>query len=214
MDFTQARVNMVKSQAVPNMVRDPALLQGLLQVPREDFATSAFREFAYSDMPIPLNDGGRRALTPVQIGWMIQELQLSRGDRVLVIGAGSGYECALLAGMGMTVFALESDAELATRGQQLTDPSQVQWRTAPLAEGWSEAGRFDGILICGAVASIPNRIVGQLQEDGVLVGIVGRIGEVTMRAVRVSGIPVRQETLFETVAPSLPGLGDDGSFRL
>lgn len=214
MDFTQARVNMVKCQAVPNMVREPALLEGLLQIPREDFAIGSHREFAYSDLPIPWNDGGRRSLTPVQTGWLIQEMQLTAGDRVLVIGAGSGYECAVLAAMGMTVFALESDPELAARGAKLTDPAKVQWQVAPLAEGWSQGGRYDGILFCGAVPTLPNRIVGQLQEDGVLVGILGSVGEVAMRAVRVSGIPVRQETLFETVAPSLPGFGDDAVFRL
>ncbi|MBF0614066.1 MAG: hypothetical protein HQL92_02815 [Magnetococcales bacterium] len=214
MDFTEARVNMVKSQAVPNMVQNQALLEGLLRIPREDYTTSAHREFAYSDHPVLWDDGGRRSLTPVQTGWMIQELDLTAGDRVLVVGAGSGYECAVLSAMGMEVFAVESDADLAARGARLTDPARVQWRVAPMADGWTDAGRFDAILICGAVAELPNKLIGQLQPDGVLVGIVGQSGDVTMRAVRVSGIPVRQVTLYETVAPVLPGFGESGGFRL
>ncbi|MBF0341361.1 MAG: protein-L-isoaspartate O-methyltransferase [Magnetococcales bacterium] len=214
MDFTQARVNMVKSQAVPNMVLDTALLEGLLSVPREDFAFATHRELAYSDLPVPWNDCGRRSLTPLQTGWLIQEMRLSTGDRVLVVGAGSGYECAVLAAMGMEVFALEADAELAARGEKLTDPSRVRWHAGSLDDGWSQAGRYDGILICGAVNAIPAKLTGQLQPDGFLVGIVGRAGEVNMLAVRIPGGSLKQETLFDTVAPLLPGCGQDAGFRL
>ncbi|MEO5345433.1 MAG: hypothetical protein H7834_03525 [Magnetococcus sp. YQC-9] len=213
MDYNLARVNMVKSQTVPNMVLDEALVAGMLKVSREEFTIPAHKELAYSDFPVAWNDSGRRALTPLQTGLMIQEMAMSAGDRVLVIGAGSGYECALLAAMGMEVFALESDAELAARGARLTEGSRVSWQVGSLADGWSEAGRYDGILIAGAVAKIPNKIIGQLQPDGVVTAIVGRGGDVVMRAVKISGVPVREEAIFDTVAPILPGFGDDG-FRV
>ncbi|WP_420905867.1 protein-L-isoaspartate O-methyltransferase family protein [Candidatus Magnetaquiglobus chichijimensis] len=213
MDYNLARVNMVKSQAVPNMVLDETLLAGMLRVSREAFTTPAHRMLAYSDMPVAWNDSGRRSLTPLQTGQMIQALALSAGDRVLVIGAGSGYESALLAAMGMKVFALESDAELAARGARLTEGADVTWRVAPLADGWSEAGRYDGILICGAVATVPNKIVGQMQPDGALTAILGLTGDVVMRGVKISGVPAREEALFDTVAPILPGFGD-GGFRV
>ncbi|MBF0128335.1 MAG: protein-L-isoaspartate O-methyltransferase, partial [Magnetococcales bacterium] len=187
MDYTQARVNMVKSQAVPNMVRDPALLAGMLRIPREAFVDAAYREVAYMDVPVPWSDSGRRSLTPLQTAWLIDALEVGKGSQVLVIGAGSGYEVALLSSMGALVCALESDPDLAARGETLTSAEGVRWRVGPLAEGWSGEEKFDAILVCGAVPVIPFMVLGQLQPEGILAGIIGQAGDAVMRARKVHG---------------------------
>ncbi|MEO5334513.1 MAG: hypothetical protein H7839_21060 [Magnetococcus sp. YQC-5] len=219
MDYTQARVNMVKSQAVPNLVRDPALLAGLMKVPREEFVHSTRKEVAYADIPIPWNDTGRRSLTPLQTAWMIQALEVKEGHRVLVIGASSGYEVALLRAMGASVYALEVDPDLAARGAMLTGSDQVFWQVGPLNEGWhaegeTQTGRFDAILICGAVPAIPAKALGQLQGHGVMAVIIGQEGDVVMQAVRIRGGGFGMESLFDTVAPVLPGFTSGQAFQL
>lgn len=215
MDFSTARSNMVKSQATPNRVVNPALLASLGRVSRERFVAEAFRDFAYSDLPIPLSSAsGRTALTPLQLSWMIQALEVKPGDKVLVIGAGKGYEAALLADMGVRVFALESDETLA--GTHLINTPQVEWRSGDLTQGWPEESPFDGILLCGAVPGVPNKPIGQLGKQGRLVAILGNEGDSIMQAVRMVGIAGgdRPEYLFETTTGMLPGFEKKERFKL
>lgn len=213
MDYTQARVNMVKSQVVPNMIRDPALLAGLMKIPREEFVHTAYRDMAYSDIPVPWNNSSRRSLTPLQTAWLIQAMEVKADQRVLVIGAGSGYECALLREMGATVFALEADAALAERGKTLSGFDRITWRSAPLHEGWQGDGLFDAILVCGAIPRLPANLVKQLNEVGVMVVILGQEGDVVMQAVRVQST-ARQEILFDTAASVLPDFESKQGFVL
>lgn len=208
MDFVLARTNMVKSQIAPNSVTDTNLLDSLLTVEREAFVDVGFRDFAYSDLPIPCQGTERRMLKPLQVARMIQALEVVANNRVLVIGAGSGYEAAILAKMGCRVFAQESNPDLAAIGQRLLPPEQVQWRVGDVNLGWPEVSPFDGILLCGSVVSVPNRPIGQLGRSGRLVAVVGKPGGIIMRVVRMIGISGgdRPEVLFETVATPLSGV--------
>ncbi len=214
MDYTQARVNMVKSQAVPNLVRDSALLAGLMKVPREAYVATTHRELAYSDMPIPWDETARRSLTPLQTAWLIQAMKVKAGDRVLVVGAGSGYEAALLANMGAEVFALEADAALAARGEALTKDLKVRWQVAPVIAGWSGEGSFNAILIGGAIPAVPDKIMEQLDGQGVLVTVIGQAGDVVMPAVAIQATTAQQEVLFQTVAPVMVGFEAEQKFKL
>lgn len=217
MDFQLARVNMVRSQVAPNRVTDNNLLDSLLVVPREQFVAEAYRDFAYSDYAVPLPGvEGRRFLKPLQVAWLIDALQVQSGDRVLVVGAGVGYEAMVLARMGAEVFALEADPALTSQGEALCSGESVQWRTGSLANGWPEASPFDAILICGAVDAVSNKLIGQMGKNGRLTAIVGRVGEPIMQGVRMVGISGgdRPERLFETVADPLPGFGMPERFVL
>ncbi|MEO5366149.1 MAG: protein-L-isoaspartate O-methyltransferase [Magnetococcus sp. WYHC-3] len=217
MDYTTARSNMVNSQVAPNRIRDTALVAAFRQVPRECYVDPAQAVFAYSDAPISLDPSGHRLmLSPVQQAWLIEALGVGPGDKVLVVGAGTGYEAALLARMGVNVHALESNAELLQRGRGLTQDSGVEWRQGDLEEGWPQSSPFDGILFGAAATVIPSKLVGQLGSDGRLVAIVGQPGSPVMVAQKVVGVSGsdRPEHLFETVAPHLPDLLPGGGFQL
>ncbi len=210
MDFTQARVNMVKSQLAPNRVEDPQLLDTLLEVPREAFVDSSQQAFAYSDHAVSMDGGERRYLKPLQMSLMIQALKIKAGERALVLGAGTGYEAAVLSQLGAEVLAVESDAALVARGEKLPAAAKVRWRTGEPAKGWAEEGPCHAILFCGSVQSVPGRIIDQLHPEGRLVAVVGQPGDVVMSAVRILGSGSHKpETLFETVAPPL--VGDEGA---
>jgi protein-L-isoaspartate(D-aspartate) O-methyltransferase len=215
MDLGLARTNMIKSQLIPNQVQDERLLDVLGQVPREAFVAPAYRSFAYSDYPLPLGEGSRRMLKPLQSVWMIQSLQAQPDERILVVGAGSGYEAAVLAKMGAKVYALESQRELVESGRQEASHTDISWHVGPLAAGWPEQQPFDAILLCGAVPEVPRGLVQQLDAQGRLICIVGKPGASVMRAIQVWGQDHagQPETLFDTVATALPGF-ETRSFEL
>ncbi|OSM04970.1 protein-L-isoaspartate O-methyltransferase family protein [Magnetofaba australis] len=216
MDTAQARANMVKSQVLPNNVQNEALLAAMNSVARENFAPEKFAAAAYSDMAIPLDDQGRRMLSPLQAAWLIQSLDIQPGAKALVVGAGLGYEAALLATMGAKVYAVESDAALAELGKAATAGLDVQWRVGELAEGWKDPAPYDAILFCGAADKTPSQPVGQLTDDGRLSIIHGVAGEPVMAGVKIVGFggADHAETLFETVATPLPGLAGGSGFTL
>ncbi|MBF0462818.1 MAG: protein-L-isoaspartate O-methyltransferase [Magnetococcales bacterium] len=205
---------MVKSQIAPSGVDNLALLDAFLATPREEFVIASHKEFAYSDHALPLN-AARRALKPLQIARLMQALAVDHGHKVLVVGAGSGYEAALLTRLGAVVFALESDSALVEQGRQLSGSAPVRWRLGTPELGWADRGPFDAILVCGSVETIPSALLSQLGGTGRLVAIVGKMGDPVMYAVRVQGNKEQKtETLFETVAfPLVTGEGTQ-PFRL
>ncbi|MBF0159070.1 MAG: protein-L-isoaspartate O-methyltransferase [Magnetococcales bacterium] len=211
-NISQARYNMVKSQIIPNRVTDERLVASFMAVAREPFVDPKWHDFVYSDHPLPISPN-RYALKPLQIAWMIQSLSLASAGRVLVVGAGGGYEVALLSHVGHEVYALESDATLDA--PRILSTGSIAWKVGVLGEGWPESAPYDAILCCGAVLAVPNALLRQLAPEGVLVAIVGEPGAAVMRAVRYRAAGQDQpELLFETVAGHLPGLDSDQRFIL
>jgi protein-L-isoaspartate(D-aspartate) O-methyltransferase len=215
MDFNAARINMVKAQVAPNKIHEPELLDGMMAVSREDFIDSNHQDLAYSDIQVAIG-GSRRCLKPLQSAQLIKAVEIKKGDKVLVVGAGTGFEAAVLANMGAEVFAVESSSELADKGKKLTQADNVQWLVGDLEQGWDAQGPYDGILFGGAVATIPNKPVGQLTGDGSLAAIVGKSGDAVMTLTRIKGLSGggHPEPILETVADVLPGMEPTGRFEL
>ena len=175
--FAEARAAMVDSQLRAEGIADPAVLAAMGAVPREDFVAEGLRPIAYSDRAIPL--AAKRALMPpAALGQLIQALAPVPGDRVLVVGAGTGYSAAILTAMGVAVTALESDSALAAiaRGQGIAIAD------GPLASGYPADAPYDFILIDGAVEELPEAIIDQLAEGGRLAAALAE-GGVTRLAV-------------------------------
>ncbi|MBF0145517.1 MAG: hypothetical protein HQL84_06255 [Magnetococcales bacterium] len=214
MNFALARENMVKSQILPNRVIEPELLEVFSTASREDFIDKKHKEIAYSDYPVSM--GSRRCLTPLPIARMIQSMTAGPGKKILVVGAGTGYEALLLAKLGATVHALEMDESLATKGRNLTAKTGIHWKTSPLADGWSDAAPFDGIMVCGAIPAVPEPLLAQLSLGGTLTAIIGNEGEVIMNMVRIDGPGAigRPKVIFQTVADVLPGFPRPNRFEL
>ncbi|ABK43482.1 protein-L-isoaspartate(D-aspartate) O-methyltransferase [Magnetococcus marinus MC-1] len=215
MDFALARTNMVKSQVQPHEVLDETLLGSMMVVEREQFFPADRQYMAYSDMPITMAPG-RRCLTPMQIAWLIKSAKVTQGSKVLLVGATTGYEAALMAHMGAQVFALECDPGLADKGAELTQALAVSWQVGDLTQGWASAAPFDAIILTGAVEKMPAALAKQLDAYGVMVAVVGQAGAATMSAVRVIG-PTglhHPERLYETRIDPLPGFAEPVAFQL
>jgi protein-L-isoaspartate(D-aspartate) O-methyltransferase len=208
MDIEQARFNMIEQQIRPWDVLDPAVLQLLAVVKREDFVPAAYRSMAFMDTEIPL-PAGQCMLAPRVEARLLQELQLQRHENVLEIGAGSGFMAALLAHRARQVLSLEIEPELAKMAQDNLRGAAVMNATVRCLDGSvGVAGEapFDAIVLSGSVAEVPRALLEQLKIGGRLVAIVG--DEPVMRArlyKRVDDASWSQVDLFDTVAPRLRG---------
>ena len=180
-DYQAARDAMIDSQLRPQGVNDPEVLEAFAKVPREQFVPEQARPLAYIDRAVPLGDG--RFLSPAAaLGLLLTQLEPVRGERVLVVGAGTGYSSAILSEMGLQVTALEESPELAARAKA----AGIDVAQGPLAAGWKRGAPYDLILVDGSVERIPDAFIEQLEDggrlgaalidDGVSRLIVGRKG--------------------------------------
>lgn len=174
MDWAAARKHMVDGQLRPNRITDPRLLAAWGDLPRERFLPPESRSLAYADRAVPL-PGGRAALNPMVLARMIQVAAVRPDDRALVLCAGPGYGAAVLARLGARVVAVEPDAALRAMAAAalagLVPAGAVRLEGAEPTLGWPPGAPYDVILIEGAVAAIPEAIVGQLADGGRLVAV-------------------------------------------
>jgi protein-L-isoaspartate(D-aspartate) O-methyltransferase len=208
-DFlTDARKRMVDSQIRPNKVSDPRILDAMRHLPRERFLPASLATLAYADQHVKLG-AGRVLMQPMVLAKLLQAAAPLMGEKVLVVGAGTGYSAALLAILGCEVTALEQEATLldcAKTALAAVAPS-VALVSGPLPVGWAANAPYDLILIDGAVPAVPPTIAGQLKRDaGRLVTIINE-GDHTGHAVQAELTPagVSVHALFDCSYPVLPG---------
>jgi protein-L-isoaspartate(D-aspartate) O-methyltransferase len=184
MNVEQARFNMIEQQIRPWDVLDPEVLDLLSLIRREDFVPAAHRALAFVDMQIPLGTlPGEVMLEPRVEARLLQDLKLTPADKVLEVGAGSGYMAALLGKRAQRVITLEINPELARLARdnlQRAGMTNVEVREGDGAAGLAAEGPFDAILLSGSVAEVPARLLAQLKTGGRLAAVVG--GEPMMRA--------------------------------
>ncbi len=166
---------------------------------------------AFVDAEVPLPEG-QNMLAPKVEARLLQELRVQRHERVLEIGAGSGYMAALLGHRARQVISLEISpllARLAEDNLRQAAATGVQVRCADGRDGLAAEAPFDVIVLSGSVASVPQALLEQLSVGGRLIAIVGN--EPVMRArlfTRVDEAAFAQVDLFDTVAPRLRGFDE------
>ena len=197
-----ARERMVEIQIARRGVRDRAVLEAMREVPREAFVEPGFEEFAYEDGPLPIGEG-QTISQPYIVALMIEAAELEPGDRVLEVGAGSGYAAAVMSRIAGRVYAIERHAALAESARQRAWPS---WATtmsscasATARCGWPEAAPFDAILVAAGGPDVPPALKEQLAIGGRLVIPVGRRGGAAAAPAR-SPAPTRPTTRRRTSA--------------
>ena len=211
MNIEQARFNMIEQQIRPWDVLDLNVLDLLARVRREDFVPPAYKALAFVDAEVPLGHG-QVMLAPKVEARLLQEAQVQRHERVLEIGAGSGFMAALLAHRAQSVIALErigALAAMATANLRRGGVLNASVREMDGKAGLPGDGPFDVIMLSGSVAEVPQALLDQLKIGGRLLTIVGQ--EPVMRAVRItrlSDTALQSQDLFDTVAPRLAGFGE------
>uniref|UniRef100_Q478S9 Protein-L-isoaspartate O-methyltransferase n=1 Tax=Dechloromonas aromatica (strain RCB) TaxID=159087 RepID=Q478S9_DECAR len=215
MNIEQARFNMIEQQIRPWEVLDPQVLDLLFVVKREDFTPPAYRNLAFADMEIPLG-GGQVMLAPKIEAKMLQELVLKKTDKVLEIGTGSGYMAALLAARAEHVVTVESRPELAAIAKENLERAGVANVTLEVgngAEGWSQRGPYDAIVVSGSLPTVPASLLKQLRVGGRLAVVVGEAPVMEAQLITCTGEGIYNTVnLFETVIPALDGIETKASF--
>jgi protein-L-isoaspartate(D-aspartate) O-methyltransferase len=216
MNIEQARFNMIEQQIRPWDVLNLGVLELLAVVKREDFVPPAYRALAFVDTEVPLPNG-QCMLAPKVEARLLQELAVHKHERVLEIGAGSGYMAALLGHKAQQVTTLEIDEELArfaTANLRRAGPNNVTVVHADGAGGLAGDGPFDVVLLSGSVPEVPQALLSQLKVGGRLAAIVG--SEPVMRAVlitRTADQGLERRVLFDTVAQRLRGFPEPTRFH-
>ncbi|KCZ50407.1 protein-L-isoaspartate O-methyltransferase family protein [Hyphomonas pacifica] len=168
MNYELAREIMVDSQIRPNDVSDPEIVSAFLRTPREAFVPSSRKSVAYSEMEIATSEG-RALWTPRDTAKLVKLADIKPTDIVLVIGAGAGYEVALISRLAETVIALEEDAALVDAMSERFAALGIDQAVAvegKLAEGLPDQAPFDVIYVCGMVETVPEAWANQLGEGG------------------------------------------------
>ncbi|WP_439484722.1 protein-L-isoaspartate O-methyltransferase family protein [Blastomonas fulva] len=175
-DFAAARRHMIESQLRPSDVSDPVVIAAMAVTRREDFVPAAQQHLAYIDRAVPLSGG--RVLNPaLSSGLLLTRAELSGNEKVLLIGAGTGYLAALLAGIVARVVAIEDNRALVEHASAaLGGMANVSVIESDLTQGHAADAPYDLIIIDGAVQQVPDSLVAQLAEGGRLLAGVDEAG--------------------------------------
>jgi protein-L-isoaspartate(D-aspartate) O-methyltransferase len=209
LDFAQARRTMVDSQLRTFDVTDRAILTAMGEIQRERFMPSGRETLAYSDQAISLSDRHaseqRVMLAPMVLARLIQALELKPDAKVLDVAAGLGYASAVLARLGASVTALESEPALfeRLRSNLAGESDAIQVKSGPLLQGSPQDGPFDAILVNGGLVGRPVDLLSQLKEGGRLACLSRSDGAGKAVVYIRSGDAFGVRALFDATAPSL-----------
>ena len=174
-DLRARRHEMVEQQIRQRGVTDPRVLDAMRTVPRERFVPPEFRRQAYDDGPLPIG-AGQTISQPYIVAYMTEALKVAPSHKVLEVGAGSGYQAAVLSELVREVYTIEIVPELARHAEatlQAMNRTNVHVRTGDGFAGWPEEAPFDRIIVTAAPETIPRPLIEQLATGGLLVAPVG-----------------------------------------
>jgi len=211
-DFTAARINMIESQVRPNGITDRRIIAAMEQIPREIFVPEGRRAVAYMDEDVPLEPAdtasGPRALIEVMaFARMLQHALIRPTDKVLVIGAGTGYGAAVIAALAERTVALECDPALAAAARRnLAGAQGVAVVEGALEAGVADEQPFDVILAEGRIEEVPQSWLNQLADGGRLIAVVGEADMAQACIYSRSGSATAVRQVFDASVTALPGL--------
>jgi protein-L-isoaspartate(D-aspartate) O-methyltransferase len=208
----EARHRLVERAIEAHGISDHLVLTAMRRVPRELFVPEYLRAQAYDNRPLPIGFG-QTISQPYIVAYMIEALRLRGGEKVLEIGAGSGYAAAVLAEIAGEVFAIERLAELASLAEQnlaAAGYTSVRVIHADGTLGLPDEAPFDAILISAGAPEVPRTLCDQLAVGGRMVVPVGqdRNLQQVVRVTRIDGDEFLQDKL--DLVAFVPLIGEQG----
>jgi len=179
-DFAAEREAMVERQIERRGITSPVILEAFRSVPREAFISGDYAHLAYGDHPLPI-EAGQTISQPYIVALMIQAAEIQPGDRVLEVGAGSGYAAAVMSRIAGKVIAIERQAELvevASKRMACLGYDNVEIVEGDGTKGWPAEAPYNAILAAASGSHVPNTWVEQLADGGRIVMPVGDPGSV------------------------------------
>lgn len=179
------------------------------RVDRARFVPESYRAQAYADTPLPIGHD-QTISAPHMVAHMTELLEPEPGDRVLEVGAGSGYQAAILAELVAEVVTVEIVEELAEQARErLATYDNVVVIHGDASDGWPERAPYDKILYTAAAPTIPSAVFDQLETPGILVAPVGTGHTQELRVYRKDADGVREETVYAVRFVKLRGEAGD-----
>ncbi|TAK50368.1 MAG: protein-L-isoaspartate(D-aspartate) O-methyltransferase [Xanthobacteraceae bacterium] len=191
-------------------ISDQAVLRAMEDVPRENFVASTLRDEAYADTALPIACG-QTISQPFVVAYMTEQLALRPHHRVLEVGAGSGYQAAILSRLAREVVTVERFRTLADTARQRLAQTGCRNVEVVLGDGLDPPvglGNFDRIIVTAAVEQVPQTLTDRLELDGILIAPVGP-QERTQMLVRITRTATglqREELIGVRFVPALPGV--------
>lgn len=194
-------------------ITDRRVLEAMEATPREVFVERAFRERAFEDRPLPIACG-QTISQPAIVGMMLQALEVTPRCKVLEVGSGSGYVCAILSRMARRVYGIERHKALALEARERIAGlglGNVTIRSGDGTRGWPEQAPFDRILISAAADDTPAILLEQLRPGGIMVLPVGQTDEVQqlIKIEKTEDGPTYSELCDVLFVPLIEGLPDE-----
>ncbi len=206
-DYTLVREAMVDCQVRPSDVTRHAIINAMLEVPRERFVPPSQKSVAYVDEDIPLRKG-RSLLAPRVFAKMLDTLEIEPHETVLDIGCALGYSSAVIARMCRGVVAVESDQTMFASAETTLASlavDNVAVVNGPLEAGLPDEGPFDVIIIEGGIGAEPVALYDQLRDGGRLIAIWGSVDAGQARLSVKTGDEIATRWIFDASAQVLPG---------
>ncbi|WP_235297587.1 protein-L-isoaspartate(D-aspartate) O-methyltransferase [Portibacter marinus] len=190
-------------------ITDKAALAAIADIPRHFFLDKAFEEWAYKDVPFPI-ESNQTISQPYTVAFQTSLLNIEKGDKVLEIGTGSGYQACVLAHMGAKVYSIERQQKLYQITNQFLPRIGYGNIRLLLGDGYMGSQRFapfDKILVTAGASYVPDALIQQLKVDGVLVIPVGDDIQKMLRITKVSEDEVKTENFGDfRFVPFLKGI--------
>ena len=197
-DLDGLRADMVEYQLRRRGLKDERVLQAMAEVPRHRFVRSGWAADAYGDHALPIGHG-QTISQPYIVALMTSLLEPDIGLRVLEIGTGSGYQAAVLAACGLSVYSIERIPELHDFARENLAAAgyleRVHLRVGDGSKGWPEEAPFDRIMLTAGAPDLPAALADQLATKGIIVAPVGGYGLQTIYRYRESGGRLEKESI-------------------
>lgn len=206
------RDDLVDKLVSRNTLTSNRVIQAFRRVPREDFVAAEERDHAYLDTALPI-PGGQTISAPHMVAHMTELLDPQPEDKILEIGAGSGYQAAILSQLAGQVITIEIVDELAERAEEkLADYDNVTVIHGDGSTGYTEEAPYDKILYTAAAPKIPDEVFDQLEEGGILIAPVGSNAGQNLKVYTKKDRGIEEETHYGVRFVPLTGeKGNDSS---
>lgn len=208
--YAAARERLIRDVIVPGGIKDQRVVEAIRATPRHEFVEEKYRAQAYFDKALPIGEQ-QTISSPYIVSVMTQELATKPTDKVLEIGTGSGYQAAVLSPLVKEVYTIEIVQELGKNAERLLKRlgyANVHVKVGDGYKGWPEYAPFDKIIVTCSPESVPQPLVDQLADGGLMVIPVGERYQQTLTLMRKRGDQLEQEALRPTLFVPMTGTAE------
>jgi protein-L-isoaspartate(D-aspartate) O-methyltransferase len=209
-DLQELRKIMVETQLIPRGIKDKRVLDAMKRVPRHIFVNESMQHRAYDDMALSIGEG-QTISQPYMVAAMTELLELTGDERVLEIGTGSGYQAAILAELSKDIYTVERVSVLSEQAEARFHSlgyKNIHMKVGDGTSGWPEEAPFNRIIITAGTPKIPEPLMEQLSDDGIMIAPVG--DRFSQQIVKVVKSKNKLSESFHTPCVFVPLIGEHG----